>query len=217
SSTALAAAGSSSWGTPLRSMRLVFGSISMVTVLAGITLPQTTTFNFSSPDSISAANKQKRLYVKAPLTKIGSEAAGSDRPGSVGYESHSFTLPSITTSKISLQSAIDWSTIFGSSLRCGMPAPTAFFSAGINSLNCWSNASVLGAGSMVILAYVYSLPLFGSGNVRPIFKIKASISSLYCWRATAFGRRFNPQNMYRSERYDLEVPNMLKPLDFPDL
>jgi hypothetical protein len=28
-------------------MRLVFGSISMVTVLAGITLPQTTTFNVS--------------------------------------------------------------------------------------------------------------------------------------------------------------------------
>jgi len=28
----------------------VFGSISMVTVLAGITLPQTTTFNFPSPD-----------------------------------------------------------------------------------------------------------------------------------------------------------------------
>ena len=45
SSTALAAAGSSSWVTPLRTMRLVLGSISIVTELAGITLPQTTIFN----------------------------------------------------------------------------------------------------------------------------------------------------------------------------
>ena len=47
SSTALAAAGSSSWGTPLRTMRLLLASISMMTVLAGITLPHTTTFNVS--------------------------------------------------------------------------------------------------------------------------------------------------------------------------
>src|SRR5918996_2705620 len=44
SSTALAAAGSSSWVTPLRTMRLVLGSISIVTVVAGMTLPQTTIF-----------------------------------------------------------------------------------------------------------------------------------------------------------------------------
>ena len=42
SSTALAAAGSSSWETPLRIIRLVAGSISTVTVLAGMILPQTT-------------------------------------------------------------------------------------------------------------------------------------------------------------------------------
>jgi hypothetical protein len=41
---ALAAAGSSSWVTPLRSMRFVLASISIVTELAGITLPQTTIF-----------------------------------------------------------------------------------------------------------------------------------------------------------------------------
>ena len=46
SSTALAAAGSSSWVTPLRIIRLVLGSISIVTELAGITLPQTTIFKF---------------------------------------------------------------------------------------------------------------------------------------------------------------------------
>ena len=45
SSTALAAIGSSSWGTPLRTMRLLLASSSMMTVLAGMTLPQTTTFN----------------------------------------------------------------------------------------------------------------------------------------------------------------------------
>src|SRR5262245_44849752 len=49
SSTALAAAGSSSWVTPLRTMRLVLGSISIVTELAGITLLQTITFNVHAP------------------------------------------------------------------------------------------------------------------------------------------------------------------------
>jgi hypothetical protein len=49
SSTALAAAGSSSWVTPLRTIRLLFESISIVTELAGMTLPQTTTFNVLLP------------------------------------------------------------------------------------------------------------------------------------------------------------------------
>ena len=120
----------------------------------------------------------------------------------------------MTTSKISLQSSIALSTVFGSSLRWGKAEFTAPFRAWINSLNCWSKASVLGAGVHLSLAlsqyrvtsfesnpkpensyYVYKRPLFGSGIVRPILVIKASISSLYCWRATALGRRLRPQNM----------------------
>ena len=50
SSTALAAAGSNSCGTPLRTMRLVVGSISMVTeVVEGMTFAQTMMFTLLSP------------------------------------------------------------------------------------------------------------------------------------------------------------------------
>src|SRR6185503_10467990 len=89
---------------------------------------------------LTVADKQRRLENPGAFDKPLADAMLN-----AAQASHSFTLPSMTTSKISLQSAIDWSTIFGSSLRCGMPAPTAFFIPWMNSLNCWSNASVLGA------------------------------------------------------------------------
>jgi hypothetical protein len=70
SSTALAAIGSSSWGTPLRTMRLLLGSISMVTVLAGMTLPHTTTFNISFPHEKLFRRQCDRgaFSIKAPLS-----------------------------------------------------------------------------------------------------------------------------------------------------
>src|SRR5262245_47993750 len=68
SSTALAAMGSSSWGTPFRTMRLVLASSSIMVVLVGITLPHTTTFNVLISLCDRLQIRQRRLYDQGALS-----------------------------------------------------------------------------------------------------------------------------------------------------
>src|SRR5215475_3572165 len=110
-------------------MRLVLGSISIVTELAGITLPQTITFNVHAPVNQNNGLRYDEGAIRIKAPRRYGKLAELEIRWRPGYYSHSLTLPSMTTSNISLQSAIALSTTLGSSLRCGIAEFTAPFSA----------------------------------------------------------------------------------------